>query len=87
MAEGVRPRSVAGCTTHPASPYGARGDGILAHSAARHGCSANALPPPIALPRGSGVGEVQFLLMPQQQISPSEASRTLGTLERLLLGM
>lgn len=62
-------------------------DRALAHFVIGRHIAVGTLPPAISGPRRGCVGQVQLLLVPQQQVSPREASRTLWTLEWLLFGV
>lgn len=62
------------------------GNRILTYSAIAVWRTAGALSSTLAW-TSCGVGHMQLLLMPQQQISPRKASRALWTLKGLFLGV
>lgn len=81
MTYSVRSRSHS-CGSGDGSSIGSR-NAILPHST-RAGRGTGSALTAVARTRGGSGGLVELLLMPQEQVSPSKASCTFGTLERLL---
>ena len=76
MANGV------GAGSHGGGVVGGR---VLAHTVGTRSCGTGTFAAAISGSRGGCCCHVQFLLMPEQQITTSEAPRAVGTFKGLLL--